>query len=125
MNKMLKADKETENSIFKTYYPERRKLKTMDELSLTVFKRIQEKHPNLSYETIRKSLLQIVKEEHYQLMYYDGHLPEITVKLYQLICETVAGKLKESELDMFLCDLMYWCKEIKASSLSNIEKNLL
>lgn len=125
MSNMLKADIETGNSTFKTYYPERRKLKPMDELSIIVFKRIQEAYPNLSYETIRRSLLQIVKEERYQLMYYDGHLPEITVKLYQLICETVAGKLKDSEINAFLCDLMYWSKEIEASSLQTIEKNML
>ena len=125
MKDVLIAKRQRGDLIGKTYYPEKRRLSRNDVLCVNILKIVLEEHPEISYATIRKSLFQILKEDHYQLLYFDGHLSEFTNRFYETICSIIEGEIKMSDLDMFLCDLMYWSKEAFTTSINTLEKNML
>ena len=125
MEKTLSRPSINGSSAYRSYYPEKRRLSANDELCITILQRLLEAYPEISYSTIRKSLFQILKEDHYQLIYFDGHLSELTNRFYQIILNATEGKISKDGLDMFLCDLMYWIKEAFVSSLDKIQKNII
>lgn len=97
--------------VFKVYYPKERKINYNDFTCLEIMRKIIKDKKDVKLEAMHKALLQIIKEEHYQLVYYDGHIPEFTRYLYEVIVNTVDIDPASHKFHMFLCDLIYWTKE--------------
>lgn len=121
MENLLAVNEKSGDVIFKTYYPEKRRISYNDELCIKVLKRVLEDYPNTDYTKLRRSLFQILKEDSYQLQYYDGHLSDFTLMLYANICDSLEGPMNKLDFEIYLCDLMYWSKEICYSSPSSIQ----
>jgi len=97
--------------IYKRYYPKDRRIDYYDGLCLDIIRRILKDKPHTTVEHLKKTILQILKEEHYQLVYHDGHIPEYTRYLYEIITNTIDIDPSTSKFELFLCNLIYWSKE--------------
>lgn len=93
------------------YNPRERKISFKDLNCLEIIRRLVKDKADATQEELQKSILQILREDHYQLVYFDGHVPEFTQYLYQLIINTVDIDPSTSAFSLFLCDLIYWCQE--------------
>lgn len=94
-----------------TYCPTEKKITKRDIQCIEVLKEILLRYPDTKERQIRKSLLEIIKQEQYQILYYDGHTSEFTAYLYNTIRRNVDIVPDTLEFNLFLFDLIHWCSE--------------
>ncbi|ABR49330.1 hypothetical protein Amet_3192 [Alkaliphilus metalliredigens QYMF] len=93
------------------YNPKDKLLTTEDVQCLKILDKIMKNCNMLPEKRLKEAFLEIIKQEDYQLLYYDGHTRDSTAYINHIIKKNTDEKPDTLEFNLFIFKLTYWLTE--------------